>query len=60
VPFRASIGFNNTQGLVKNNDYSRISAGFKVTPSFFNKHLKVDVNAKNKGRIKFLVMLALI
>jgi iron complex outermembrane receptor protein len=46
VPFRASIGYNNTQGIIKTNDYSRISAGFKVTPSFFNKHLKVDVNAK--------------
>ena len=46
VPFRASIGYNNTQGLVKTNDYSRISAGFKVTPMFFDKHLKVDVNAK--------------
>jgi|694.fasta_scaffold03791_13 iron complex outermembrane receptor protein len=46
VPFRASIGYNNTQGLVDTNDYSRISAGFKVTPMFFDKHLKVDVNAK--------------
>lgn len=46
VPFRASIGYNNTEGIIKTNDYSRISAGFKVTPSFFNKHLKVDVNAK--------------
>lgn len=46
VPFRASIGYNNTQGLVNTNDYSRISAGFKVTPMFFDKHLKVDVNAK--------------
>jgi TonB-dependent starch-binding outer membrane protein SusC len=46
VPFRASIGYNNTQGIIKTNDYSRISAGFKVTPSYFNKHLKVDVNAK--------------
>ena len=46
VPFRASIGYNNTQGAVKTNDYSRISASFKVTPSYFDKHLKVDVNAK--------------
>jgi len=46
VPFRASIGYNNTQGLVKTNDYSRISAGFKVTPMFLDNHLKVDVNAK--------------
>ena len=46
VPFRASVGYNNTQGLVKENDYRRFSAGFKVSPSFFNDHLKVDINAK--------------
>ena len=46
VPFRASIGYNKTEGLIQTNDYSRISVGFKVTPTFLNGHLKVDVNAK--------------
>ncbi|HQA73464.1 SusC/RagA family TonB-linked outer membrane protein [Flavobacterium sp.] len=46
VPFRASVGFNNTQGVVITNDYRRVSAGVKVTPTFFDGHLKVDVNAK--------------
>ena len=46
VPFRASIGYNHTEGLVKTNNYERFSAGFKVSPTFFDGHLKVDVNAK--------------
>ena len=46
VPFRASVGYNKTEGVVRTNDYSRISAGFKVTPTFLDGHLKVDINAK--------------
>jgi iron complex outermembrane receptor protein len=46
VPFRASIGYNRTEGLVETNDYQRLSAGFKVTPTFLDGHLKVDINAK--------------
>lgn len=46
VPFRASIGYNNTEGLLKTNDYRRITASFKVTPTYLDNHLKVDVNAK--------------
>ncbi|WNM19958.1 SusC/RagA family TonB-linked outer membrane protein [Flavobacterium capsici] len=46
VPFRASIGYNNTQGLVKTSDYTRTTASLKLTPTFWNDHLKVDINAK--------------
>ncbi|WP_162126499.1 SusC/RagA family TonB-linked outer membrane protein [Flavobacterium phycosphaerae] len=46
VPFRASIGYNKTEGLIKTNDYSRISASFNVSPTYFDNHLKVTVNAK--------------
>ena len=46
VPFRASVGYNQTEGVVKTNDYSRISASIKLTPTFLNNHLKVDINAK--------------
>lgn len=46
VPFRASIGYNNTQGLVKTNDYNRLTASVRLTPTYFDKHLKVDFNAK--------------
>ena len=46
IPFRASIGYNNSQGVVKTNDYERFSYSLKLSPSFLNDHLKVDMNAK--------------
>ncbi|MGB5418785.1 SusC/RagA family TonB-linked outer membrane protein [Algibacter sp.] len=46
VPFRASIGYNETEGVVKTNDYERITASLRLTPKFFDDHLKVDINAK--------------
>ncbi|PWH83525.1 SusC/RagA family TonB-linked outer membrane protein [Algibacter marinivivus] len=46
IPFRASIGYNETEGVVKTNDYERITASLRLTPKFFDDHLKVDINAK--------------
>jgi iron complex outermembrane receptor protein len=46
IPFRASIGANNTQGLVRENDYKRFSYSLKMTPKFWNDDLKIDLNAK--------------
>ena len=46
IPFRASVGYNNTQGLVKNNDFERYSYSLKMTPKFLNDDLKIDFNAK--------------
>lgn len=46
VPTRLSLGYNRTEGVVRTNDYERFSASIKLTPTFFDKHLKVDINAK--------------
>ena len=46
LPARASVGYTKNEGLVKTNDYERFSTTFKLSPSFFDNHLKVDVNAK--------------
>jgi iron complex outermembrane receptor protein len=46
IPLRASLGYNNTEGVVKYNDYYRYTASIKISPSFFTNHLKIDVNAK--------------
>ncbi|MFG6687373.1 SusC/RagA family TonB-linked outer membrane protein [Mariniflexile sp. HNIBRBA6329] len=46
IPFRASIGYNNTEGVVKTNNYERITASIRLTPKFFDEHLKLDINAK--------------
>lgn len=46
IPYRASIGYNRTEGVVKTSDYERFSYAFKMTPTFMEDHLKIDVNAK--------------
>ncbi|MEP3838098.1 MAG: SusC/RagA family TonB-linked outer membrane protein [Algibacter sp.] len=46
IPVRASIGYNETEGVVRTNDYERITASLRLTPKFFDDHLKVDINAK--------------
>ncbi|MBD0833418.1 SusC/RagA family TonB-linked outer membrane protein [Aestuariibaculum sediminum] len=46
IPFRASVGYNNTEGVVRTNDYERITASLRLSPKFFDDHLKVDINAK--------------
>ncbi len=46
LPMRFSFGYNNTEGLVKTNDYERYTASLKLTPRLFDDHLKIDINAK--------------
>ena len=46
IPFRASIGYNETEGVVKTNDYERVTASLRLTPKFLDDHLKIDFNAK--------------
>ncbi len=46
VPFRASIGYSNVEGVIKTNDYKRLSYSFKMTPKFLHDDLKIDINAK--------------
>ncbi|KMQ67755.1 TonB-dependent receptor [Chryseobacterium sp. FH2] len=46
IPSRFSFGYNNTEGLVKTSDYERYTASVKLTPTLFDKHLKIDINAK--------------
>ncbi|KAB1156199.1 SusC/RagA family TonB-linked outer membrane protein [Flavobacterium luteum] len=52
IPFRASVGYTSAQGLIKNNDYERLSYSFKMTPKFLNDNLKVDINAKGNSTYK--------
>ncbi len=46
IPMRASLGYNETEGVVKTNDYERVTASLRLTPKFFDDHLKLDFNAK--------------
>lgn len=46
IPFRASFGYNKTEGVVKTSDYERLSYSFKITPKLLKDNLKIDLNAK--------------
>lgn len=46
VPFRASLGYLNQQGILRGGSLQRTSAAIVVSPKFFNNHLKVDFNIK--------------
>ena len=46
MPYRASIGYTNQAGIIKNNDYQRLTFNGGVSPKFFEDHLSVDLNLK--------------
>lgn len=46
IPFRASLGYTKSEGVVETDDYERISASFKLTPKLLDDNLKIDINAK--------------
>lgn len=46
IPFRASIGYTNAEGVVRMDDYERVTASLKLTPKLLDDNLKIDVNAK--------------
>ncbi|TDS11146.1 SusC/RagA family TonB-linked outer membrane protein [Sphingobacterium paludis] len=46
LPYRASVGYLNQQGVLKRDVMDRTSASVSLTPKFFNNTLKVDLNLK--------------
>ncbi len=59
-PFRASVGFTDQNGILDGDNMKRFTGSVGFSPSFFDKHLKVNLNAKgmmldnsfaNKGAI---------
>lgn len=47
IPFRGSVGYTYAEGVVKNDDYERLTMSVKLTPRLLNNNLKIDVNAKS-------------
>jgi TonB-dependent starch-binding outer membrane protein SusC len=45
-PYRASIGYTDQNGILKNTDMRRVTGAVSVDPSFLNDALKVNINAK--------------
>ncbi|GAA4823737.1 TonB-dependent receptor [Algivirga pacifica] len=46
LPYRASVGYNNTDGILKTENMERITVGLNLNPTFFDEHLKVNASAK--------------
>ena len=46
MPYRASVGYTNQAGIIKNNDYQRLTFNGGISPKFFEDHLSVDLNLK--------------
>lgn len=46
LPYRISFGFQNQNGILKTDKLQRASLAFVLNPTFFDNHLKVDINLK--------------
>lgn len=46
TPYRLSLGYLNQDGILKTSNMGRTSGALSVSPLFFDKHLKVDINLK--------------
>lgn len=46
LPFRVSVGYYNQSGLVRKDNVDRWTGNVVLTPSFFQDHLKLTINAK--------------
>lgn len=45
-PFRVSLGYTNQNGIIKTNNYQRVSFGGNIAPSLFDDHLTANINFK--------------
>lgn len=46
IPYRVSVGYTKQDGLLKTTTMDRFTGSVGINPSFFENHLKIDVNLK--------------
>ncbi|SHF44655.1 iron complex outermembrane recepter protein [Mariniphaga anaerophila] len=46
MPFRASIGYSKQEGILKTDGMDRLTGSLGLNPSFFDDHLRVNLNVK--------------
>jgi TonB-dependent starch-binding outer membrane protein SusC len=46
MPYRASVGYFNQNGVLRTGNLQRISAALNISPKFMNDHLRVDLNVR--------------
>ncbi len=44
LPYRVNAGYTNSEGILKTSSMQRVTAGFSLSPKFFNDLLSVNVN----------------
>ncbi len=46
IPYRFSLGYVDQQGILRTSEMDRKSASLSVSPSFFDNHLRVELNVR--------------
>ncbi|MEP6675060.1 MAG: TonB-dependent receptor [Ferruginibacter sp.] len=46
LPYRVSIGYQNQDGVLMRDNFQKASLAVVLNPTFFDNHLKVDINLK--------------
>ena len=46
LPYRVSLGYTDQNGILKTDNLKRLTGAINITPSFFDDHLKLEVNLK--------------
>ena len=46
IPYRVSFGYTNQEGIIKTSSFERFLGSVSLSPSFFDDHLKMNLNAK--------------
>ena len=46
MPYRASVGYTSQDGVLKTSNFERITGAISLSPSFFDNHLKINLNTK--------------
>ena len=46
LPYRASVGYTNQNGIIKTSNFERYTGSVNLSPSLFQDHLKININVK--------------
>nr|WP_199076459.1 TonB-dependent receptor [Pedobacter sp. ASV19] len=49
LPYRLSLGYQNQRGILRTDELQKTSLAFVLNPTFFDNHLKVDLNLKGSA-----------
>lgn len=49
LPYRVSAGYLDQEGVLRTGELKRFSGAINLSPSFFNNHLKVELNVKGSN-----------